>query len=120
MNIYRTYSTPTGFKIGLDNNYLHIGVDEKQVKGHTCMVKLCTKNYDTGEITYTGQYMVVAKGQKPLKIEKQNGRHGLPDHKLWYYRWIPYVKKEEVSVNDALQTTITPERLEMARKAIFK
>ena len=120
MNIYRTYSTPNGYKIGLDNNYVHVGVDEKQVKGHTCMVKLCSKNYDTGEITYTGKYMVIPKGRKPLLIEKHDGRHGLPDHNLWYFRWFPYEKREEVSVNNTLQSIMTLDRLREMRSKIFK
>lgn len=78
----------------------------------------------TQMITYSGngmtQYMVIPKKTKPLAVRTFNDHFGRDKvYRLHYFKWEPRTPKNELSVEHALQNTMTLEKLREMKLKVF-
>lgn len=73
----------------------------------------------THMVTFNGAYQIIPKNAKPLAVRTFNDMFGRDKkYRLYYYLWEPRTPKEEVSVTNALASSMTQDRLQEMRKSL--
>jgi hypothetical protein len=114
MNKYRAKTKFIGYKIGLDDDKMYVGIPEKKLN-HTCMV------------IHDKQYMIIKKGEKPVAKyfqegkRNENGEKVAPDFYLCYFPWQPYrtkTKKEEINVLNGMLSNLPVDKIRELRAIV--
>lgn len=116
MKTYKAKSLFTGYKIGLVNSNLYVGVPGKQSYPH----KENFEDEKNFEVIYMDKKMKIRSWKKAQAYHTFDDFQGRGTYTLAYFQWKPIIEPEQISVFGVMDKMVGTPEWEKTRELLHK